>query len=368
MAEKKDYYDVLGVGKGASADEIKKAFRKAAVKHHPDKEGGDEVKFKEAAEAYEVLSNAEKKQRYDQFGHAGFGNPSSGGGFSGFDFGGGGAGGFNFDLGDLGLDDILGNFFGGFGSSRNNRESRPADLQTRISLSFEEAIFGTEKTLDITTDLQCSHCHGSRAEPGTKLNKCPNCGGSGRVNQGFNTPFGRINQEAVCKECDGAGKIPETKCTNCSGAGTTRQTEEVKLNVPAGVDDGAVLKISGKGAGTAQGERGDLYVEIRVKAHKKFTREGDLILSMEEIDMADAALGAELEIDTIDGPMTIKVPAGTQSGTDFKLSGKGVPHLRGSGRGDQIVTIKVDTPTHLSKKQKELLEEFKSAKKKGLFR
>jgi molecular chaperone DnaJ len=376
MAEKRDYYEVLGVGKSASADEIKKAFRKAAVKYHPDKEGGDEAKFKEAAEAYEVLSNAEKKQRYDQFGHAGVGGASSapggGAGFGGFDFS-GGAGGFSFDLGDLGLDDILGNFFGGAfggGGGRGQRRSGGADLQTLITLSFEEAIFGVEKKIDVTTELACEHCKGTKAEPGTKLKKCPTCDGKGHLTKTFSTPFGQINQDEICGTCHGDGEVPEVACSVCHGKGRTRQTEEVKLKIPQGVDDGAAIRVAGKGAMGEDSSRGDLYVEIRVKAHKKFTREGNLILSSEEVEMADAALGVEIEVDTVDGDrsVTMRVPAGTQSGTDFKLSGRGVPYVRGSGRGDHIVTIRVKTPTNLSKKQKDLLEEFKSSKKRGLFR
>ncbi len=380
MAEKRDYYDVLGVGKSASADEIKKAFRKAAVKHHPDKEGGDEVKFKEAAEAYEVLSNAEKKQRYDQFGHAGVnggGGPGGAGGggagFGGFDFGGAG-GGFSFDISDLGLDDILGSFFGGAfggggaGGGRGKRKSRGADLQTLITLSFEEAVFGVEKKIDVTTELACEHCGGSKAEPGSKLKKCPTCDGKGHINKVFSTPFGQINQDEVCPTCHGDGQVPEVPCSVCHGSGRTRQTEEVKLSIPQGVDDGAAIRVSGKGAIGEDGSRGDLYVEIRVKPHKKFTREGNLILSSEEVEMVDAAIGVEIEVETVDGKVKMRVPAGTQSGTDFKLSGRGVPYVRGSGRGDHIVTIRVKTPTNLSKKQKDLLEEFKSSKKRGLFR
>lgn len=370
MAEKRDYYEVLGVGKSASADEIKKAFRKLAVKHHPDKEGGDEAKFKEAAEAYEVLSNSEKKQRYDQFGHAGVnggGGPGGGSGFGGFDFG--GAGGFSFDISDLGLDDILGNFFGGsFGGGRGKKKSRGADLQTLVTLNFEEAVFGTEKKMDVTTELACEHCKGTKSEPGYKLKKCETCGGKGHETRSFSTPFGQINQDETCRTCHGEGQVPEVPCSVCHGKGRTRQSEEVKLEIPQGVDDGAALKITGKGALGDDGYRGDLYVEIRVKPHKKFTREGNLILSSEEVAMVDAALGTEIEVETVDGKVTMKVPAGTQSGTDFKLSGRGVPYVRGTGRGDHIVTVRVKTPTNLSKQQKEVLEEFRSAKKKGLFR
>ena len=368
MAEKQDYYETLGVGKNASADEIKKAFRKFAVNNHPDKEGGDEAKFKVGAEAYEVLSNPEKKQRYDQFGHAGVNGAAGGGngfGGGGFDFGGGG-GGFSFDINDLGLDDIFGGAFGGGG--KRGRRSGGADLQTLITLDFEEAVFGVEKKLDITTELKCEHCKGSGGEPGHKMKKCPDCGGKGQRTRTFNTPFGQINQDEICPTCSGAGEKPEMDCSVCHGKGRTKQTEEVKVEIPKGVDDGAAVRVTGKGAMGDDGSRGDLYIEIRVKPHKKFTREGSLILSSEEIDMVDAALGIEIDVKTVDGKIKMKIPAGTQSGNDFKLSGRGVPHVRGAGRGDHIVTIRVKTPTNLSKKQKDLLTDFKAAKKRGIFR
>lgn len=369
MADKRDYYEVLGVSKDASADEIKKAFRKLAVKYHPDKEGGDEAKFKEASEAYEVLKDQQKRQRYDQFGHAGVGG-ASGGGYSGNPFEGfagfGGQGqSFNFDFGDGGLGDIFGQFFGGGG--RRQGPTRGRDVETSLTLDFEEAVFGTDKDIKITLDDTCSHCKGTTAEPGYELKTCPTCHGSGQQTKIMNTMFGAIQQAVVCSTCGGKGKVPEKKCSVCGGRGTERRAQSIKLKVPAGVDDGATIRLSGKGEAIANGEKGDLYVMLRVRAHKKFTREGDLILSEEHVDMIDAALGTEIEVETVDGPVTMKVPAGTQSGTDFKLSGHGVPHLRASSRGAHIVSIIVDTPTKLSKKQKDLLVEIKSSRKRGLF-
>lgn len=365
---KRDYYEVLGISKNASADEIKKAFRKAAVKYHPDKEGGDEAKFKEASEAYEVLKDAQKRQRYDQFGHAGVGG-STGGGYGGSPFEGfGGFGGQNvhFDFGDGGLGDIFGQFFGG-GQQTSRGPQRGRDVEASLNLSFEEAVFGAEKELKITLDDTCSHCKGTTAEPGYELKTCETCHGTGQQTRVMNTIFGAIQQAVTCATCDGKGKVPEKRCSVCHGKGTERRTQTVKLKVPAGVDDGATMRLSGRGEAIAGGEKGDLYVLLRVKAHKKFTREGDIILSEEHVSMVDAALGTEIEVETVDGPVRMKVPAGTQSGTDFKLSGHGVPHLKRDTRGSHIVSVIVDTPTKLTKKQKEVLENFRASGKKGVF-
>ncbi len=357
---KRDYYEVLGLGKSASADEIKKAFRKAAIEHHPDK-GGDEAKFKEVNEAYEVLKDASKRQRYDQFGHAGVGSSaaSDGNPYAGF------GGSNNFDFGDMGLGDILGSFFGG-GQSQS-REARGRDVESSIDLSFEEAIFGVEKTLPITLDDTCEHCKGTTAEPGYELKTCGTCKGSGQVTRVMRTVFGNIQQASVCDGCKGVGKVPEKICTVCKGKGTQSKRQDIRLRVPAGIDDGATIRLREHGQAIAHGPKGDLYVNIRVKPHKKFTREGDLVLSEEHVDMVDAALGTEIKVETVDGPIKMKIPAGTQSGTDFKLSGHGVPHLKSTARGSHIVTIVVDTPTKITKKQQELLEEFKGNKKHGLF-
>jgi len=307
---KRDYYETLGVNKSASQDEIKKAYRKAAIKYHPDKEGGDEEKFKEASEAYEILSNAEKKQRYDQFGHAGVGtSAASGGGQPGAGFGGfGNVNGqrvhVNFE--DLGVDigDIFDSFFGG-GFGGRQRVQRGRDVQTRVTISFEEAIAGIDNR--------------------------------------------EIEYDKISRKNDGS---------------TDRKRKTFKMKIPAGIDDGVAIRLKGYGESIPNGEDGDLLVEIRVKPHKKFTREGHLILSIETISMMDAALGVKIDVDTVEGAKTLKIPSGTQPDTDFRLRGLGVPHVRGGGRGDQIVQVKVQIPKKLNKKQKQLLEELKKNSKK----
>ncbi len=362
---KRDYYEVLGVNKSASDDEIKKAFRRKAVEHHPDKTGGDDKAFKEINEAYEVLKDQQKRQRYDQFGHAGVGSSAASDGAGGNPFAGfGGFGGqdVHFDFGD-----ILGSFFSGGSSSRSGRQARGNDVETAIEISFEDAIFGVERDLKMSLDDVCEHCKGTTAEPGHGMKTCETCGGSGQVVQEMRTIFGNIQQAMPCKACKATGKVPEEICTVCHGKGTQRRDQVIKLKIPAGIDDGATIRLSERGEAIAGGPKGDLYVHIRVKPHKKFMRENTLILSKEHIDMVTASLGGELTVDTVDGPVTMKVPAGTQSGSDFKLSGHGAPRLKNDQRGAHIVTIIVDTPTKLSKKQKELLEQFNSAKKRGLF-
>lgn len=362
---KRDYYEILGISKEASADEIKKAFRKAAVKYHPDKDGGDEAKFKEASEAYEVLKDQQKRQRYDQFGHAGVGGAPGGGapfeGFQGF----GNGQGFEFNFGDGGLGDIFGSFFGGGTQQRGPRRGR--DVETTIELSFQDAIFGTERTIHVTLEDECTHCNGSTVEPGFEMKTCGICKGAGQQTRVMNTMFGAIQQQVVCETCHGRGKVPEKSCTLCHGKGTERKKQDITIKVPAGVDDGATIRLRERGEAIADGPKGDLYVNLRVKPHKKFTREGDLILSDEHISMVDAALGTDIEVETVDGTVTMKIPAGTQSGTDFKLSGHGVPHIRGNTRGAHIVSIVVDIPTKLTKKQRELLESFDHVKKSKLF-
>lgn len=362
MADKRDYYDVLGVGKNASDDEIKKAFRRKAIQFHPDKSDGDEAKFKEVNEAYEVLKDSSKRQRYDQFGHAGVGGASGGGGgFEGFGGFGGQGQSVNFDFGDLGLGDIFGSFFGGGANGRAGHPSRGRDVETRADISFEQAVFGTE--IDVRTNIEdtCEHCKGATAEPGYELKNCDQCGGSGQVATEVRTVFGNIRQAVVCPKCQGRGKIPEKQCTVCRGKGTQRRERTVKLKVPAGIDDGATIRLREHGEAIANGSKGDLYVNIRVKSHKSFTREGDLILSKQHVGMAEAALGTEIDVDTVDGPVRMKVPAGTQSGSDFKLSGHGVPGLRGGQRGAHIVTVVVDTPSKLNKAQREALQAFVDA-------
>ncbi len=362
---KRDYYEVLGVAKGASDDEIKKAFRRKAIEHHPDKTGGDDSAFKEVNEAYEVLKDQQKRQRYDQFGHAGVGGASGGGNpYAGF----GGAGQeMHFDFGDLGLGDIFGQFFGGGQQQRGPRTARGNDVETAIELDFTEAVFGIEHNLKITLEDTCEHCKGTTAEPGHELKTCDTCKGSGQVIQEMRTMFGNIQQAATCRTCKGTGKVPEQICSVCRGSGTQRRAQSIKLKIPAGIDDGATIRLREHGEAVANGPKGDLYVHIRVKPHKQFTREGDLILSNEHISMIDAALGTEIQVATVDGPITMKIPAGTQSGTDFKLSNHGVPHMRSERRGAHIVTVIVDTPTKLSAKQKELLSQFGEHPKKSRF-
>jgi molecular chaperone DnaJ len=364
---KRDYYEILGVGKDASPDEIKKAFRRLAVQYHPDKDGGDEVKFKEANEAYEVLKDEAKRKRYDQFGHAGVGGNGGGPGYGGFGGYGGNGQEVHFDFGDLGLGDIFSSFFGGADPRAQARKARGRDVETRVEVSFEQAVFGTEVDLDLTLEDSCEHCKGTTVEPGYELKTCDQCKGSGQVVNVTRTIFGNIQQASICPKCRGKGKIPEKACSVCHGKGTRAKRQDVRLKIPAGVDDGATIRLREHGEAVANGPKGDLYVNIRVKPHKKFTREGDLILSEEHVDMVSAALGTEINVETVDGPVKMKVPAGTQGGADFKLAGHGVPHLRGDTRGAHIVTLVVDTPTKLSKQQKELLEAFRSTDGKSKF-
>ena len=353
---KRDYYEILGISKNASDDEIKKAYRKAAVKYHPDKDGGDEAKFKEVGEAYEVLKDSSKRQRYDQFGHAGVGGNSGGGG--GNPFGGFNGQNVNFDFGNGGFGDIFSQFFGGGGGDRQRGPKRGRDVEVSLQLSFEEAIFGVEEKIAIDMDDACPHCHGSTVEPGYDMKTCPTCKGAGQVARVMNTIFGPIQQNTTCETCGGKGRVPEKICTVCHGKGVQRAKRVIKLKVPAGIDDGATIRLHEHGEAIGNGQKGDLYVHIQVKAHRDFTREGDIILSEQHVSMIDAALGTEVEVATVDGNVRMKVPAGTQSGTDFKLSNRGVPHMKSDRRGPHIVSIIVDTPTRLSRKQREILESF----------
>ncbi len=289
------------------------------------------------------------------------GGASSGGNPFGGGFGGQGQN-VNFDFGDLGLGDIFSSFFGGGagGQQGRPRQARGRDVETGVEISFDQAVFGTDTNLELQLDDTCEHCKGKTVEPGYELKTCDNCKGSGQVMHVTRTVFGNIQQAAVCPKCHGSGKVPEKACTVCHGKGTQSKKQTIQLKIPAGIDDGATIRLREHGEAIANGPKGDLYVNVRVKPHKKFTREGDLILSEEHVDMVDAALGAELDVETVDGLVRMKVPAGTQSGSDFKLSNHGVPHLKGGSRGPHIVTIIVDTPTKLSKQQRQLLEEFQS--------
>lgn len=344
---KQDYYELLGVSRSASVDEIKKAYRKLARKYHPDANPDDpnaETKFKEISEAYVVLSDPEKRANYDRFGHAG----ADGQGFGGFN-------GFG-DFGGLG--DIFEMFFGGTGRRRTGPE-KGADVRADLELTLNEAAFGLEREIKVARTETCGTCGGSGAAAGSKPATCSACNGSGQVQYAQNTPFGRIVQSHPCDRCRGTGKIIEKPCPTCRGTGQTRRTRSIKVKIPPGVDSGSRLRVAGEGeAGTRGGPRGDLYVYIHVKPHKVFKREGDDLICEMPVSFVQAALGDELEVPTLEGTAKLKVPEGTQSGTIFRMKGKGVPNVSGFGRGDQHVLVKVVTPTKLSEKQKSLLKEF----------
>lgn len=351
---KKDYYEVLGLQKGASDDEIKKAFRKLAIKYHPDKNKGNseaEEKFKEINEAYQVLSDPQKKANYDQFGNADF----SGGGFDGSGFGG-------FDFSGMGgFGDIFDTIFGGGGGSsrRRNGPVQGDDLEYQLNLSFEEAVFGVEKEISITRNEQCESCHGSGAEAGTSAKTCPQCGGSGQVRVQRQTQLGNFVSTTTCNKCGGSGKIIEKPCHTCNGKGSVRKNRKITVKIPAGVDTGNVLPLRGQGEhGKNGGPPGDLYIRIRVAPSKKFKRKGNDIYIDMHISMAKAALGTEIKVATVDGDVKYDIPAGTQSETLFRLKGKGVPRVNSNGRGDQYVKIIVDIPKNLNDKQKEALHAF----------
>lgn len=349
---KRDYYEVLGVGKSANETEIKQAYRKLARKYHPDVNPGDneaETKFKEATEAYDVLCDADKRARYDQFGHAGM-DPNQAGGFGG-----------GFDVGGFG--DIFDMFFGGGGGGqRRNGPQRGADLRYDMTLTFEEAVFGVEKEIEIPRMETCPDCQGTGAAAGTHPATCPQCRGSGQVKTAQRTPFGQFQTVHTCPQCHGEGKIIANPCKTCNGQGKVRHVKTLKINIPAGSEDGLNLRLSGDGeAGTRGGTPGDLYIVLHVRPHKFFEREGNDVFCEVPITFVHAALGAEIEVPTLDGVVKMKIPEGTQTSTVFRLKGHGVPYRRGSGRGDQHVRVLVATPTKLTEKQKDLLREFGEA-------
>jgi len=351
----KDYYNILGVSKSASSDEIKTAFRKKAHEHHPDK-GGDSEKFKELNEAYQVLGNETKRKQYDQFGSA-FQNGQAGGagGFSGFQNGAG----FDFeDLGDMfgGFGDIF-----GFGGARNTskKTSRGRDMEMILNIDFLEAVFGSEKEISFSKNIVCNKCHGEGAEPGSKIETCGTCHGSGRVIRIQRTILGNIQAQATCETCRGEGKIYHEKCSKCSGTGVYREAVKMKVKIPAGINIGESIRLSGQGeAGEKGAPAGDLYLRIKVSAHRKFVRDNYDIKTEEIISISQAALGDKIEIDTVSGKVTLKIPEGTQSGTVFRLKGKGIIKLHGHGQGDQFIKIIVKIPSGLTKKQKKGLEEL----------
>ena len=356
MADKRDYYEVLGISKGASEDEIKKAYKKMARKYHPDLNPDNkeaEEKFKEVNEAYEVLSDPNKKARYDQYGHAGV-DPNFGAGGAGFDG--------SFDFGDLG--DIFGSFFGGgFGGggrrTNPNAPQRGESIRLSLTISFEEAAFGCEKEVTVERMEQCGTCGGSGCAAGTTPEVCPECHGTGQVQVRRQTPMGVFATSSPCGRCGGKGKIIHQPCPDCRGTGAVRKRKTIKASVPAGIDNGQTISIRGQGhAGKNGGPAGDLLITITVRPHELFRREGTSVLCEAPITFAQAVLGAELEIPTIDGKVKYDLPEGTQSGTTFRLKGKGIPSINGRGRGDQYVTVYIETPRNLNREQKEALKKF----------
>lgn len=365
MADKRDYYEVLGVNKGSSADEIKKAYHKLAMKYHPDRNPGDkeaEEKFKEANEAYEVLSDPDKKDKYDRFGFAGvdpnFGAGQGGfGGFGGFgNFGGGfgGAGGMNFD-------DIF-DMFGGMGGRRSSRRGGPQkgrDLQKTVTIDFTDALFGCSKQIEITKNVKCKTCGGSGAKPGTSKKKCDQCGGSGQISQVSNTPFGRFQNVTTCPKCGGTGQMIETPCTDCGGSGVSRKTLKIKVDIPAGVDTDSIVTVRGQGEpGVNGGPDGDLYIVVNVRPHSTYKRRGnDLYLDL-PITFDQAALGAKVQVPGFGETYSYTITPGTQTGSSFRLRGKGVPDVRTGRKGDLYVKVIVEVPTKLSRKEKKAIEEM----------
>ncbi len=360
MADKRDYYEVLGVDKSASAEDIKKAYRQLAKKYHPDLNPGNkeaEEKFKEVNEAYEVLSDADKKARYDQFGHAGV-DPSYGGG----GYGGGFSGGFG-DMGDI--SDIFNSFFGGgfssSGRSNPNAPRRGQDIQTNININFMDACFGKEVEVSINRMEKCPDCNGTGAAAGSSAETCPDCHGTGQIKVTQRTPFGMISQQKPCTRCGGKGKIINNPCPKCRGNGRYTAAKKIKVSVPAGIDDGQTLQVSGQGhAGINGGPNGDLHVTVSVRPDPIFERDGYDIHTEVPITYTQAVLGDEITVPTIDGKVKYTVPEGTQNGTIFRFKGKGVKKLNSSSRGDQYVHVYIEVPKNLSKKQKDMLKEFES--------
>lgn len=354
MAQKRDYYEVLGVSKDATDAELKKAYRQVAKKYHPDLNPDNkeaEAKFKEANEAYEVLSDSQKRKQYDQFGHAAFENGGAGAGYGAYsDFGG---------FSDI-FDSFFGGGFGGFGGgSRRNGPQKGRDLQKSITITFMEAAFGAKKKISILKNEKCEECGGSGAAKGTSPETCPVCHGSGQVSQVQRTAFGAFQTSAPCSHCGGTGQVIKESCKKCGGSGQLRKTKTIEINIPKGIDDGQTLTLRGEGEpGKRGGPNGDLYLEIRVQRDKIFQRDGYDVYVELPITFAEAALGAKVVVPTLEGKIELTVPEGTQPDAKFVLKGKGVPYLRGSGRGNQYVIVKLEVPKKLSQKQKDLLKEF----------
>jgi molecular chaperone DnaJ len=372
MADKRDFYEVLGVSKDATDSDIKKAYRKLAKQYHPDINPSDESaahKFREATEAYEVLSDEGKRRQYDQFGHQAFSQGGGSGGFNGgMDFG---------DMGDM-FGDIFGDFFGGGRRRPDNGPRKGASLRASLELDFEEAVFGTDKDINITVSDECETCHGSGAKEGTHPETCSQCGGQGQVRYNQQTILGTVASVRTCPACQGSGKMIKEKCTTCTGSGYVKKRKKISVNIPAGIDSGQTIRLKGKGEpGTNGGPRGDILLTIYTRAHKDFERQGTDIYYRMKISIAQAALGTEIEVPTLDGNVKYPIEPGTQTGTRFRLRGKGVPFINhAKSRGDQYVDVYIETPTNLTQRQRELFSELAesfgdditdSKRKKGFF-
>lgn len=356
-----DYYDTLGVGKSASDDEIKKAYRKLAHKYHPDKAGGDEKKFKEINEAYQVLSDKSKRSQYDQYGQA-FGSTGgpSGGGFGGFDFSGASQNGrgFEFDFGGGDFEDIFSNIFGG-SQRRSPARKRGRDIQVDVEIDFKEMADGAKRDINLRRSVACDRCDGTGAEPGAKVETCPVCKGTGQVQKTTRSFFGAFSQVSTCPECQGEGKRYSKKCSKCGGDGRVKENQNITINIPSGIADGQTISISGQGeAGEKGAPAGDLYVVVHIKDHTKFSRRDNDILSTEYISFSLAALGGETQVETLGGKLVLKIPSGTQSGETFRIRGKGISDFHGRGVGNHLVKIIVRIPKKLSREQKNMIEEL----------
>ena len=361
----KDYYDILGVNKNSSDDEIKKAYRKLAHKFHPDKQGGDAEKFKEINAAYQVLSDKSKRSQYDQFGQTfdqrGGGGQPGGQGFGGFDFNGFSQGGQGFGEG---FEDIFSDIFGGgFGGSRQAASRAGRDIQIDVEINFEEMVSGAQRDVSLLRRTVCDVCEGTGGEPGAKEETCPTCKGAGQVRKAVRSIFGTFSQATICTTCSGVGKVYAQKCRKCKGDGRVKEQQNIKIDIPAGISDGQTISLQGYGeAGERGAQSGDLYVTVHVKAHPKFERKGNNILSQENVKFSQAVLGDKISVQTIEGYVKMKIPSGTQSGEIFRIKGQGIPNLGRIGqRGDQLVTIIVDVPKNPSREQKKIIEDLGKA-------
>ncbi len=381
MAVSKDYYEMLGVSKTATEDEIKKAYRRLAKQYHPDAHTGEkekkdaEMKFKEISEAYSVLSDSNKRAQYDRFGsnfeNAGFGGGGASG-FGGFDFS-GFSGGIDIDLDDI-LGSVFGGGFGGFNSNKKSGPSKGADLRYNMTISFEEAAFGTKKEISISRNEKCDTCHGSGAKPGTSAVTCDKCHGTGKIQVVQNTIMGQISTVRTCDKCGGEGRIVPNPCDKCSGRGTVKKVKKIEINIPSGIDNGQAISLRGEGdVGKKGGPNGDLFVVVNIAPHKIFKRKGfDIYFDM-SIPFTKATLGGTISVPTLEGDTDFDIPAGTQPGSKFKIKNKGIPNIRGTSRGDLEFTVNVEIPKKLTDKQRELLTEFANTmgeevnKKRGFF-